>query len=95
MNHKKFCSISFLTFLFRFFDDKDAEFPEEVDGDGDEGEGEGVAGGGDDGADDEDDNDGVATVVAHEGALEDAELGQEPAEDGELEDDTHEECHDG
>ena len=63
---------------------EDAEFGEEVErGEGDH-EGEGVARGGYDGSQHQQDDDGVATVFAQEGFVDDAQLGQEPDEQRQL-----------
>ena len=68
-----------------------------IDRYGDEEEGEDIGGGGDDGAYHEDDDEGVAAVATKEGGINETHLGEEPADDGELKHETHEqgEHHEG
>ena len=68
---------------------------EQVHGDADDGEGDGIGGGGDDGSDDKDDDNGVATVLLHGLAMEDAQFAQQPRQDGYLENDAHGEGKEG
>ena len=88
------------TFYFskeQFYDDlpmlgrhkQNAEFVEDIHREAHYGEGESIGGGGDDGGDDEDDDEGVAAVLLHLLAVEDAEATEEPREDGDFEDKAH------
>ena len=77
----------------RLLYNQDAHFVEQPDGEGDDEEGEDVGGRRDDGGQDEDGHDGVATVLAHHLGVDDAYAPQQPAEDGQLEQDAHHEAH--
>ena len=77
----------------RLLYNQDAHFVEQPDGEGDDEEGEDVGGRRDDGSQDEDDHDGVATVLAHHPGVDNAYAPQQPAEDGQLEQDAHHETH--
>ena len=75
--------------------EEDACLIEKVHGEADDGEGDGIGSGSDDGCNKEDSHDGVATVLLHLSAMEDAEATKEPGEDGDFEDDAHGEGEEG
>lgn len=73
--------------------EEDAELIEEVEGSEGDHEGEGVARGGYDGSQHQQDDDGMATVFSKEGFVDNAQLGQEPDEQGQLKHKTNDKNH--